>query len=341
VSSSATWLDGEPALWGVAHREVRRLIGRASRRPLATLGVALLLAIAVFGLQARRRPWYEAEVGLLITEGAFAEDGRPRPQGQIRAFVNQAVLSSPALDTLIRKHDLVTKLQTGTEEETRDLLRKRIEVHTWHNYFEGYRQRVDPPRTARVTIAFSAPDPDLALAVSRSAGELVAKTQTQWEAEIANTRVEGLRVLAEKAAEEAALLEAQWDRARGGAWGQSDALSQEGLHRLSLAVQQARDRAKAAAANLVDAQLRAHAVRQIDDIVQVANSSVPPWRTMSPSKRLVRQIALALFVACFSSVVLVGAMETKVWDETDIRRTGLEPLGTITLRTNKSSQAGV
>jgi len=104
-------------------------------------------------------------VGLLITEGAFAPDGRPRPRGELVGFINQAAFADARLGDLIGKHDLVRRLGATDRADALARMRKLIEVHTWHDYFEGYRQGDDPPRTVRVSIGFSAPDPETALAV--------------------------------------------------------------------------------------------------------------------------------------------------------------------------------
>ena len=73
------------------------MVGRCWHRPYLTLAVTLLLAAGLFTVQIRRPKLYKAEVGLLIIEGAFAADGRPRPRGELRSFIEAAVLAAPRL----------------------------------------------------------------------------------------------------------------------------------------------------------------------------------------------------------------------------------------------------
>jgi hypothetical protein len=272
---------------------------------------------------------YDAEVGLLITEGAFADDGRPRPRGELRAFIIRTIFTTAQLDALISKHDLVTKLRAGSPEGARSRMRKLVEVNTYSDYFEGYRERADPPRSARVTISFSAPDPELALAVARDIGAIVAETQTRRAAEAANLRLEGLRVLAENAAGRAASLEDQLGRAKENALEQPSAVARERLAQLSGGVRVAQDAAKQAAASLVDAQLQAHAVHQLGPMIQVVKQGVPFWRTMPRGERLVRQAMLALFIGCLAALILIGSLDPAVLDEADIQRAGLIPAGRV------------
>jgi len=131
----------------------------------------------------------------------------------LRAFVNDVAFSNARLDDLVRKHDLLPWLGTTNREAALTSMRKLIKVNTWHDYFEGYRQHADPPRTARVTIEFTATEPALALAVARDLGELLAETQTARESEKATARVEELRVLMGSAAAEAARRRAELERA--------------------------------------------------------------------------------------------------------------------------------
>jgi len=309
--------------------------------PVVTLGLALMVALGVFGLQARRRPMYEAEVGLLITEGTFAADGRPRPRGELRAFLTREIFTPEHLDSLIDKHRLVQMLRTGGRDGARARLRKLIEVDTSHDYFEGYRDQADPPRSARVHISFSAPDPELALEVAEDIGKIVAKTQTQHVTEIANARVDAMRILAEKAAGRALDLEEQLLRARQDVGDQRDIRSRDLLEQLAAIVESAQAAARQSEANLVDAQLRVHAIRELDDLVQVVSSSAPLWQRMTRAERMLRQAILAMVVGILAAVVLVGAFDPTVVDEQDIRRSGMVLVGRVPILRGQLPHADV
>ena len=314
---------------------------RARRRPVLTLGLALVLALGFFAVQARRRQMFEAEVGLLISEGAFAADGRPRPPGELRAFINRAIFTKDHLDTLVRKHDLVTKLQAGSLEGAKSRLRKLVEIETWHDYFEGYRDHLDPPRSARAAITFSAPDPALASAVVRDIAEIVIETQTQQATDIGNARMEGLRLLAENAAGRAVDLEKQLLRVREEAFSDRSPITNDDLLQLSKLVQVAQSSARGAEAALVDAQLGTRAVRQLGDLVHVMDRSNSFWSAISPRARLTRQIILSLLLAGLAAIALIGALDPTVLDEEDIERAGLVPIGTVLASQGQSSHSEV
>jgi hypothetical protein len=305
------------------------MAARARQWPLVTAGVALVLAAILFIVQVRRPVLYSAEVGLLITEGAFAADGRPRPRGELRGFVTRTILGIGSLEALIRRHELVQKLGESSESATIERMGQLIEVYTWLDDFEGYRQRVDPPRSARVTIAFSAPDPDLALAVATDLGALVAETQISHESDVRAARVDTLRVVAERESARAAALRAQLDQTRRESLSEPNGLARVHLEQMERATQEAEVARKSSATDLVDAQLQAHAVQRAGGLVQVVDQGTPFWKNVPRRERQARQAAVSLFVGLFVAVVLVGAFDPRIRDERDVLRIGLLPLGSV------------
>jgi hypothetical protein len=336
-----TWLDAEPTFPNVVCQQFRRMAVRARRRPFVTAGVFVTVTMGAFVLQARRPAMYEAAVRLLISEGAFAEDGRPRPRGELRAFINRALFAPAQLDRLIEKHDLVNKLRTGGLGGARSRFRKLIEINTGFNYFEGYRDRSDPPRSARVEAVFSAPDPELALAVVRDVGEIIAETQTSRMADLEDAQVEGLRLLAENAAGRAVSVEEQLERAKEAVKGQPNPVFQGVMGQLSAEVTAARAAAERAEGAFVDAQLMARADRQLGALVHVVKPGLSSWRTIPRAERLVRQGLVSLAVAALAALILVGTLDPTVLDEGDIRRAGLRAVGKLAVRRAQSPRAEV
>jgi hypothetical protein len=302
---------------------------RAARRPLLTLVVTFAVASLIFIGQVRRPKMYEAEVGLLITEGAFSSDGRPRPRGELRAFIGRAALAAPQLESVIQRHDLGRILGATSSDDAVVRVRNLIWVQVSHDYFEVYREVSDPPRSARVTIGFAAPDPALALAVAQDLGRLVAETQTAREAETAAMRVDELRVLAEAASGRAKARSEELEETRRAMSQQPSAPSRLDVDRLAEIVQAAKNTAKAAAADVVEAQLQAQAVRQIGGLVEVVDPGVPLWQSVPRGRRLLNQAAISLFFAVFLAVFLVGALDPTIRDEQDLSRAGFRPLGRI------------
>jgi hypothetical protein len=323
------WLEQEESLIALRHQQVRRLLARSRCRPVATACLAAVIGLVIFAAQARRPKLYEAEVGLLITEGAFETDGRPRPPGELRAFIADVAFADARLDNLIAKRDLVQRLGASDRAAALARMRKLINVRTWHDYFEGYRQRADPPRTARVTIGFSAPDPALALAVARDLGELVAETQTARETQRAMAQIDGLRSAVDSAASESARQRDLLEQAERAAGELPDLGSLLRVKQLARGLESAEKASRSVAAQLLEAQLHLRTVQQIGTRVQVVDPGIPPWHTPAKSERLVQQAVLALILSLPLAVILVGAFDPTIRDEQDLRRAGLRLLGRV------------
>jgi hypothetical protein len=315
---------------------MRRVLRRSRHRPLVTIGLTLALAGVFFAVQARRHRMYAAEVGLIITEGVLTGEGQPRPRGEFRALINNAIFVTARLERLVDKHGLVKKLGVPSRALAVAAVRKLTEVTVWQDYFEYARRSTDPPRSARVTIGFSAPDPATALAVARDLGEIVAETQTDQEADAAAARVAALRAIAENAAARAARQSEYAWRERENALRSPGGLPPREPAHVSSEAQQA---ARAAAARLFDAQLRSSSIGTSGHRVQVVDPGIPIWQTMSLRARLVRQGGLALLFGVVLAVILVGAADPTVRDEQDLRRVGLRPLGSIPVCGDRPSGA--
>ena len=216
-------------------------------------------------------------------------------------------------------------------------MRQHIDVGILQDYFAGNRQDLDPPRTVRVTIGYSAPDPETALAVARDLGQLVAETQTKREVDSAAERVKGKRILAESAAARAASLHEELERMKVDALEQPGGNAFVGLQRMKVAVQAADAASAALAGDLVDAQLRERAVRQVGHLVQVVDPGAPLWQTLSRTERLAGQGALALGLGMFLAVFLVGALDPTIRDEQDLRRVRMPYLGSIPARSDETA----
>jgi hypothetical protein len=243
------------------------------------------------------------------------------------------------LEGLVAKHNLGVKLGTHSRDATFARIRKLTEVRTWHDYFESYRQRMDPPRTARVTITFSAPDPALALAVARDLGELVAKTQTDRLAQLAAARIDGLRAVAESAAARAARRRENADVLRREQQASPGRPSRQ-LAELEALAQDAEAQSRAAEGDLFDAKLEAIREQTVGGLVQIVDPGVPLWGMIPRSRRLARQGSLALSVAIVLVVLFVGMFDPTIRDEQDLHRTSLRPLGRVPVIRARPSDVG-
>lgn len=331
-----SWLDEEPRLTIVAYQQMRRLAGRALRRPAATALLGLGISAILFAVQTRWPKLHNREVGLLITEGAFAPDGRPRPRGELREFIDRAVFTLPRLEELAAKHDLVKKFRVANLGVAIDCLRQHTDVGIWQDYFEDYRQGQDPPRTVRVTVGFSAQDPETALAVARDLGQLVAETQTQREADAAAERVKAKRILADSAAARTNGLHEELERMKMDALEQPGGDAYVGLQRMKAAAQATDATAAALAGELMDAELQERAVRQVGQLVHVIDPGSPLWNMTSRVEQLAVQSTVALSVGMFLAVFLVGALDPTIRDQQDLRRVRVPYLGSVPVLTNET-----
>jgi hypothetical protein len=210
-----------------------------------------------------------------------------------------------------------------------DRMRQRIDIAIWQDSFADYRQGSAPPRTVRVTIDFSAPDPETALAVARDLGQLVAETQTEHEAEAAAERVKRKNILADSAAARSNAMHEELERMKVDALEQPAGNAYVGLQRARDAVNAADSASVAIAGELLDAQLRERSIRRVGHLVQVIDPGTPLWETMSRAERIAGQSAVSLGLGIFLAVILVGALDPAIRDDQDLRRVRIPCLGNI------------
>ena len=324
-----TWLSEEKPLAILAWQQTWRIVDRARRRPWVTLSLSLVLAGLLLGFQVRRPKAFHAQVGLLITEGIWAADGSPRPRGELRGMIEDAILVTARLEKLVEKHDLVDKLGAPSKTLAVAAVRNRTDIDVWQDYLGSYRESPDTPRSARVTIGFWGPDPATALTVARALGEIVAEAQTARDSGAVAANIEGLRAIAQGAAARAADRHEQLERETADAQRRPEAKWDPALLPSARAVKAADAEARSAAAALFDAQLQNRKLHNAGRLVQIVDPGVPMWQTLPLRQRLIRQAALSCVVALLASIVLVGGLDPTVRDGQDLRRTGLELLGNV------------
>jgi capsular polysaccharide biosynthesis protein len=299
-----------------------------------------MLAGGLFAAQARRPSVYTAEVGLVITEGVLSADGSPRPHGELRVLIDDAIFVRARLEELIDKRDLVRKLGVSGKVEALVDVKRRIEVEVWQDYFELSRQSADPPRSAHVNIAFSARDPETALAVAHDLGELLATSQIAREVDAVAARIASLRAIADSAVARANRERDRAEKARVAAVGRPvDPMVLRGGEPNSTTM--ADEAARVAEARLFEAQIQMREIRQASRLVQVIDSGDPLWRSIPRRARLLRQAEISLVCAVFLAVVLVGALDPTVRDPQDLRRVGLPLIGSVPVCSPTSPSAKV
>ncbi|MEJ7732060.1 MAG: hypothetical protein WKG00_22975 [Polyangiaceae bacterium] len=170
---AASWMDDEPGLARVRHE-----VWRCMRRARAEWGKTALLTLLVVGLVTFRRwlvpPTYPATVYMSVTEGDL-EGGQtaPRTARRLNNYVYHVVFNDQNLLAVMVKHNLSPAMRKRNQPLAIDELREEIDVHVSRNHFIYERQRGEAPRSARLTLTFTSPDPRLSLLVAQDLGDLI------------------------------------------------------------------------------------------------------------------------------------------------------------------------
>ena len=168
------WLATETS-WLSALRQALELWRAGFRRPwltclLAGGSAALLVAWLLFGKRD-----YAPRFVLRVIEAEHPSGTAPPLKRQLADYVRQGIFTSQPLYELMRKHGLYPSLLRKNAHAALEAFKEDIEVEVYQNYFVEDRAPGDAPRSARLTVSFHAKDPNLALAVTRDLGALIAK----------------------------------------------------------------------------------------------------------------------------------------------------------------------
>jgi hypothetical protein len=135
---------------------------------------ALGLALAVVAIELAKEHAFSPRVVLRALEADRDARTAPRMKRQLREYVMGAVFSNRALSDLMTRHGLYPGLARTNREAALQSFREDIEVEVYRNYFVEERGAGSAPRSARIMVSYRSEHRDLALAVSRDLGELVA-----------------------------------------------------------------------------------------------------------------------------------------------------------------------
>ncbi len=322
------WLTTEPG----AREELNewtRLARRATRRPVVTLLLAILLGALILYIELRRPPLQAIRAEVLITESSMTFERRTISRGDLRAFVEGVALSSQRLLPIMKRYGLlVDEMNRGPSLALAEM-RKAIEVEIFQDYFAEDRYPNGPVRSARVAITFRDPSLEIATAVVREFGALVARAELARHGDNARQRLVVARARAEGADRD--LQTARQEVAALETTDPEKELSADKVVRL-----------RRWRALLVDAERRSHETeleataahlawaaeeKKAGTRVHVAGVQASQFDRSSTENRLARKTALAALAGLGLSLLLVGAYDPRLYDLDDVRRAGWEPLG--------------
>lgn len=324
-----------------AYRQMKRVLVRASRRPLATLELALVIGAGAFAWQSRLPPNYEAEFELPIEQLALSADGRPLSPTEGQAVLDDLLFSDARLDALIGKYDLVARIGAGSREAAREALRRRLRVGIDADNSSGELTSSAGSNARRVTTGFSASTPDLAMALARDSGQVVADAEVARLSQDLSKRIGSTRQTAATAVSSVVNIENQLQQATKDAAIQPRTTTAETVAQLSAALQAAQRDAQGATARLVDLQIVAQKTQQSHIPIRIAKLRAPLLTTTSRPARLAIQAGLSLLVASIAAVLLVGTLDPTIWDQQDIRRARLTLLARLPVSSQQSSRSRI
>jgi hypothetical protein len=183
------WLATEPS-WSSALRQALELCRAGFRRPWLTCILACGSAALLTGWLLLGKRDYAPRFVLRVIEAQHPSGTAPPLKRQLAEYVRQGIFTSEPLYGLMRKHGLYPSLLRKNARAALEAFKEDISVEVYQNYFVEDRAPGDVPRSARLTVSFHAKDPNLALAVTRDLGALIASH------ELASRRDQALSVAA-------------------------------------------------------------------------------------------------------------------------------------------------
>lgn len=175
---------------GAALRELRRLFTRALRRPVKPIVIALLAALGVAGLRARKVRVYESRVVYRVSEGDLDPTTSPAAAKQLRSYILDVVFSSQRLLGVMEELDLYARERRKGPDFAVETMRDDFEVDVWRNYFIEDRRAEEAGRSARIGISYRHPDRQVAFDVVRRLGRLVEEQEQRSRIHLADEAVE-------------------------------------------------------------------------------------------------------------------------------------------------------
>ena len=175
--TSRSWLDDELRV-SASVRQAARLVVFGIKRPVAFMVTAALFAALVVGVAFFSKRSYVPNVVLRMVEADRAPTAMPSPRRQLAEYVRQGVFTSEPLLALIRRYDLYPSLARKNPHAALDSFREDIDVDVYDNYFMEERPLGTAPRSARLSISFHGPNPQVAVDVTRALAALVVDHET-------------------------------------------------------------------------------------------------------------------------------------------------------------------
>ncbi len=330
------WYESESPTRRVLVAELQRLKRRAQARWPLILVLVIGLTAAVLYKRAQKVKVHRAQVILAVAEGTLGDGRHPMPVMELRAYVNDVLLSNGVLLDLVEELDLFPLRAKLGDDFAINELRDMFNVGVFRNYFL-YQYSVDEPRSARIAIVVTHTDPDFAWRMAHRLATLVVDGEHAHRLEVAEQL--GLEVEAAIRTARARLIEVE------------TALNERSLA-LSTA-QQDGDVGRTAALTVETAELAARLRGEREAILGLITQGSGDSMALAidraglgmsfeiaeerrpfeePGARLYFQImigAVVFFGLLPVVAIFVGAFDSRVHDAEDVERVGLPVIGHV------------
>lgn len=325
------WEDAEPDLVGVID-EVKRLVRRARRRKLLVVLTTLIMAGLLTLREYRKQRTYPATVLLSATEAEDPELASVNNGTRLQDYVWYAVFTDANLLALADKHRFRPDLMKKNPRQLLESFRDDLDVDVFKNEFAHERFPGSPPRSARVAIEMKMPDPEAAVAITRDLGDLVIERDAENRKERYDMAREVAMGAVSVADSEVLRLRRELDRAES----EYATASSARLGELRVTIEKLDRAIVAAEARLREAdQDRRHL--ELGSNADTGNMTLRwervDWGVAKPRVNqhvvLVRTGLLGFLGLLPLVALFVGAFDPRVYDDRDVSRLGLRPLGLV------------
>ncbi|MFO0550468.1 MAG: hypothetical protein U0271_18885 [Polyangiaceae bacterium] len=331
--SEPRWEEREPDVVGML-AEARRLLSRARQRWILWLALAVALSAVIGVREYRKQRNYPASVVLSITEGERADDGIAHANSRLQDYVWYAVFTDHALMDLMTKYDFRPDLLTQNPRLALEQFRDRIDLAIYKNEFTAPRYPGSPPRSARLAIEFRHPDPDTALAIARDLGDLVVNR----DAENRRARIDAQQRIAADTVRYAEADVNRLSRRQESIESDLEFATGDEFAKLVVARQGNRKGMEEALARLKDASDKKQRLdfrkSSDEESLELMYDRVE-WGAPALEVNVLTSTLKAALGAFFAILPLlglvIGAFDSRVYDEDDVGRLGLRTLGVVRL----------
>jgi capsular polysaccharide biosynthesis protein len=337
VKATDDWFENEPRTRVGFVRELRRIAARTRVRPVRVIVLAALFTGLIGARFMLKKPVVEAEVVLLLRQGALAQksDVAPVTVEQLRDYVATVLLPDEKLRALIDHRNLFRIRAKMGEEFAVTELRQQIEIEVWKNTFVYYDEDIaNPEHSARIGITVADTDPDRAIMIARDLADIVITTSDEHQRQVAGVLATDIAALRDGLAKRLDELAADHAQRVTELVTAQRANKPELASALSVAIaeiehtQAKLEQEQALVLSSRDAVADRIAAAGLDMSVQIVEENHPERVAHGPFV-LVMVLTVVGLGALAGSALVFGAFDSRLHDLDDLGRLGLPVLGHI------------